>query len=112
LNAFSVSPSLINDTKKCPVVPFLQEKGIIASRFPNETMSFGPQMFIVKSLIISNTENHPIYIKTERRQKGLATGETERERVCERQRVAENGGRVGRKNGRWRNGPFWDNLVS
>ena len=36
----------------------------------------------------------------------------DRERVCERQRVAENGGWVGCKNGRWRNGPFWDNLGS
>ncbi len=30
--------------------------------------------------------------------------------MCERQRVTENGGRVGCKNGRWRNGPFWDKL--
>jgi hypothetical protein len=40
-------------------------------------MSFGPQTFIVKSLIICNTESHPIYIKTERRGKGLAAGERE-----------------------------------
>ncbi len=52
----------------------------IVSRFPNKTTSFGPQMFIVKSLIISNTDNHPIYIKTERRGKGPAARETER--VC------------------------------
>ncbi len=72
----------------------------------------GPQTFIVKLLIIRNTDNCPIYIKMERRVKRLATGETERESVCERRRVAENGGRVGCKNGRWRNGPFWDKLGS
>ncbi len=84
----------------------------IVCRFPNETMSFGLQTFNVKSLIISNTDGHPIYIKTERRGKGLAAGETERECVCERQRVAENGSSEGCKNGCWRNGPFWDNLGS
>ena len=26
--------------------------------------------------------------------------------VCERRRVAKNGGSIGCKNGRWRNGPF------
>jgi hypothetical protein len=43
-------------------------------------------MFIVKSLKISNTDSRPNYIKTERREKGLAAGETEREResVCVR----------------------------
>jgi hypothetical protein len=66
----------------------------------------GPQMFIVKLLIIRNTDNRPIYIQNRKR---LATGETERECVCERQRIAENRGSVGCKNGRWRNGPFWDN---
>jgi hypothetical protein len=69
----------------------------------------GLQTFIVKVLIIRNTDNRPIYIKMERRVKRLATEETERERVCVRHRVAENVGRVGCKNGRWRNGPFWDN---
>ncbi len=48
----------------------------------------------------------------ERRGKGQAAGETERECVCVRQSVAENGGSVGCKNGRWRNRPFWDNLGS
>ncbi len=38
----------------------------------------------------------------ERRGKGLAAGETERESVCERQEVAENGVGVCRKNGRWK----------
>ncbi len=84
----------------------------IVSRFPNETMSFGPQMFIVKSLIIGNTESCQIYIRMERRGKELVAGETERERVCERRRVAENGGSIGCKNGHWRNGPFWVNLGS
>jgi hypothetical protein len=74
--------------------------------------SFGPQTFIVKLLIIGNTESHHIYIRMKRRGKGLAAGETERERerVCERRRMAKNGGGVGCKNGLWRNGPFWDNL--
>ncbi len=45
----------------------------------------------------------------ERRGKGLAARETERESVCERRRVAENRLSVGHKNGRWRDGPFWDN---
>ncbi len=81
----------------------------IVSRFPNETKSFGPQTFIVKSLIITNTDSHPICIKMEKKGKGLAAEETERKRecVCERRRVAENGGSDGCKNGRWRNGPFW-----
>jgi len=54
-------------------------------------------------------ESRHFYIRTERRGKGLGAGETERG-VCERWRVAKNGGCVGCKNGRWRNGPFWDNL--
>ena len=41
---------------------------------------FGPQTFIVRLLIISNTESRHMYIQTERRGKGLAAGETERER--------------------------------
>jgi len=44
---------------------------------------FGPQTFIVRNLIIVNTENHHIYTRTERRGKGLAAGETEREIVRE-----------------------------
>ncbi len=74
----------------------------------------GPQTFIVKMLIISNTDNRPIYIKRKEGGKRLAARETEREResVCERQRVAENRSRVGCKNSCWRNGPFWDKLGS
>ncbi len=41
----------------------------------------GLQTFIVKSVIIGNTDNRPIYIKMERTGKRLATGETERECV-------------------------------
>jgi hypothetical protein len=41
-------------------------------------------MFIVKSLLIGNMESCHIYIRTERRGKGLATGETERECVRDR----------------------------
>ncbi len=86
----------------------------IVGRIPNETTSFGPQTFIVRLLIIGNTDSCHIYIRMERRGKGLAAGETERERerVCERQRVAENRGSVGCKNGRWRNRPFWEILRS
>ncbi len=46
-------------------------------------MSFGLQTFIVRFLIIGNTESHHIYIRTERRGKGQATRETERECVRE-----------------------------
>ena len=53
----------------------------IVSRFPNETMSFGPQKFIVKLLIIFYTEHCSIYIGMERRGNRLAAGETEREGV-------------------------------
>jgi len=38
--------------------------------------------------------------------------ERQRERLCKRCRVAENGGSVGCKNGRWRNRPFWYNRGS
>ncbi len=48
-----------------------------------------PQTFIVKMLIISIAENHSIYIKRKEGARRLAGGETERESVCERQRVAE-----------------------
>ncbi len=74
----------------------------------------GPQTFIVKMLIISNTDNRPVYIKWKEGGKKLADGETERECVCERERrrVAENGGVVGGKNGHCRDGPFWDKLGS
>ncbi len=47
-------------------------------------------------------QQHHIYTQTERRGKGLAAGETGRESVCERQRVAENGVGVRCKNGRWK----------
>ncbi len=72
----------------------------------------GPQMFIVKTLIISNTNNRPIYIKQKEGGKRLAAGETERERECEKRSVAKNRGSVGCKNGCWRNRPFWDKLGS
>ncbi len=32
--------------------------------------------------------------------------------MCERWSVAENGGSIGCKNGRWKNGPLWDKLGS
>jgi hypothetical protein len=53
----------------------------IVSRFPNETIGFGLQTFIVRFLIIVNRESHHIYIRTERRGKGLAAGETKRASV-------------------------------
>jgi len=43
-------------------------------------------MFIVKMLIINNTDNHPIYIKWKEGGKRLAGRETERERECVRDR--------------------------
>ncbi len=45
----------------------------------------GLQMFIVKSVIIGNTDNRPIYIKMERTGKRLSTGETERDCVRDRE---------------------------
>jgi hypothetical protein len=47
-------------------------------------------------------QHRHFYTRMERRGKGLATGETERERVCERWRVAENVVGVCSKNGRWK----------
>jgi hypothetical protein len=44
----------------------------------------GPQTFIVKMLIISNTDNCPIYIKQKEGARRLAVRETERESVCVR----------------------------
>ncbi len=52
-----------------------------------------PQTFIVRILIIDDTQKRQIYTQTERRGNRLGAGKTERERVCERWRVAEN--RVG-----------------
>ncbi len=47
-------------------------------------------------------QNHHIYTQTERRGNRLDTRETERESVCKRWRVAENGVGIPCKNGRWR----------
>jgi hypothetical protein len=67
-----------------------------------------PQMFIVKYLIIIFTQDGHIYTQTERRGKGLAAGETERESVCERRRVAANRVGVRCKNSRWKKDElFW-----
>ncbi len=63
------------------------------------------QTFIVKMLLISNTDDRPIYINWKEGARGLAAKETEREYVCERQRVAENRGSVSCKNSCWWNGP-------
>ncbi len=60
----------------------------IVSRFPNETTCFSLQTFIVRFLIIGNTQKPHIYTQTERRGNRLGAGETER--VCERQSLAEN----------------------
>jgi hypothetical protein len=46
-------------------------------------------MFIIRNLIIIFMQQHHFYTQTERRGKGQAAGETERE--SERRRVAENG---------------------
>jgi hypothetical protein len=54
---------------------------------------------------------HQFYTQTDRRGKRLAARETERERECERQRVAENGVGVCCKNSCWKNDElFWDIL--
>ncbi len=65
-------------------------------------MFLGPQTFIVRLLIIFTCATWSFYTRTERRGKGLAPGETERESVCERRRVAENEVGVHSKNGRWK----------
>jgi hypothetical protein len=61
-------------------------------------------MFIVRLLIIFTCATSSFYTRMERRGKGLAPRETERERVsvCERQRVAENEVGVHSKNGHWK----------
>jgi hypothetical protein len=70
-----------------------------------------PQTFIDKTLIIVYTNIRPIYIKCKEGERGkLPERESERER--ERLSVAENGGSIGCKNGRWKNRPFWDKLGS
>ncbi len=65
-------------------------------------MFLGLQTFIVRLLIIFTFATSSFYTRTERRGKGLAPGETERERECERRRVAENEVGVRSKNGRWK----------
>ncbi len=62
----------------------------------------GPQTFIVRILIISTCATSSFYTGMERRGKGLAPGETERESVCERRCVAETEVGVCSKNGCWR----------
>jgi hypothetical protein len=54
-----------------------------------------------QKLIIIFTQHQSFYIQTERRGNGQAGGETERERVCERQRMARNKVGVCCKNGCW-----------
>ncbi len=44
-----------------------------------------PQTFIVRNLIIGNTQQRHIHTQTERRGKGQAAGETERECVRDRE---------------------------
>jgi len=51
---------------------------------------------------MENTQDHHIYTRTERRGKGLAAGEPQRESVCERRRVGETRVSARCKNGRWR----------
>ena len=46
---------------------------------------FSPQTFIVRFLIIGKMQDCHIYTRTERRGKGLAAGETERECVRDRE---------------------------
>ncbi len=51
---------------------------------------------------------HNIYMKWKEGKRVLDSGETERECVCERQSVAERGGSVGCKMGRWKKCNGWD----
>jgi len=69
-----------------------------------------PQTFIVRILIIKNTCRRYIYIQQKEGAREQDSGETERERVCESVRIGTNCGGVHHKNGRWKNGPFWDKL--
>ncbi len=52
---------------------------------PQVKQRIGPEMFIVKMLMISYTENRPIYIKQKEGARRLAVGETERECVRDRE---------------------------
>jgi hypothetical protein len=64
-------------------------------------------------LMISNADNHPIYIKWKEGGKRLAVGETERESVCVRDRESlktEVASVV--KTAIGKNGLFWDKLGS
>ncbi len=45
---------------------------------------------------------HHIYMKRRKRERVQDSGETERDRVCERRSVVEGGGSVSCKTGRWR----------
>jgi hypothetical protein len=58
----------------------LGTKHHIVCKSPSET-TVCPQTFIVETLTISNTDNHPIYIKQKEGGKRLAARETERECV-------------------------------
>ncbi len=51
-------------------------------------------------------DNRPIYTQWKEGARELAAGETERESMCKRWRIAENGGSVSCKNGRWKDGSF------
>jgi hypothetical protein len=64
--------------------PFRPQSSIIVSQSLSET-TVCPQTFIVKTLIISNTDIRPIYCKQKEGARGLAAGETERESVCVRE---------------------------
>ncbi len=57
-------------------------------------------------MMINTTHSCHIYTERKEGEKEQDTRETEREHVCGRGRVVARRGGVGRKNDRWRDGPF------
>jgi hypothetical protein len=62
---------------------------LIVSKSLSET-TMCPQTFIVKTLIIENMDSRHIYMKWKEGAREQDAGETERERVCERGKIAAN----------------------
>ncbi len=76
-------------------------------------MLLGPQMFIVKILIIQNAHSHYFYTQTERRGNRQTARETEKERVRVCEHCRKTGIGVHHKTGHWKNPltSFWDKLA-
>ncbi len=84
----------------------------IASKSPSETTDWSADVYCQN---VNNQQHGQLsYLyQTERRgKKASCQRDRERECVCKRWRVTENGGSISCKNGRWRNGPIWDKLGS